>query len=114
MEDSKVVASAITSLIKIQGMLEVGIEEGEKTQEKSLAIRGIATNILIWRTTTFKAIPAYQSSLAGSPLTVSDWLTFTLRRLNYFTAAAECSSLLCIQCCSGAFGLWKSSAGRAS
>ncbi len=47
MEDSKVVASAITSLIEIQGMLEVGIEEGEKTQEKSLAIRGIATNILV-------------------------------------------------------------------
>ncbi len=41
MEDSKVVASAITSLIKIQGMLEVGIEEGEKTQEKSLAIRAL-------------------------------------------------------------------------
>jgi len=47
MEDSQLVASAITSLIEIQSMLEAGIEEGEKTQEKSLAIRGIATNILI-------------------------------------------------------------------
>jgi len=58
MEDSQVVASAITSLIEIQSMLEAGIEEGEKTQERSLAIRGIATNILIQRTITFKDIPA--------------------------------------------------------
>lgn len=47
MEDSQLVASAITSLIEIQSMLEAEIEEGEKTQEKSLAIRGITTNILI-------------------------------------------------------------------
>jgi len=34
MEDSQVVATAITSLIEIQGMLEVGIEEAKRPKKK--------------------------------------------------------------------------------